>query len=112
MGYNRGGSILFYPLHRDGPDVYLCPAAKSSSWELNGVGYLGLDGGVTSHIILRQKQKCCQEDTEVKVYEKIIGLICSYNVSCDFYVDWLQSITGAAETSGSSGTGNGSVWST
>jgi hypothetical protein len=36
---------------------------------------------------------------EVKVYEEIDGVICSFNVSCDIFVDWLQSITAASETS-------------
>jgi hypothetical protein len=37
-----------------------------------------------------------QEDKEAKAYEEISGVICGYNLSCGFYVDWLQSITGAA----------------
>jgi hypothetical protein len=45
--------------------------------------------GVTSHIILKQKAKFFKKRMAVKLYEEIGGVICSYNVSCDFYVDWL-----------------------
>jgi len=46
----------------------------------------------------------------VKVYEEISGVICSFNVSCDSFVDWLQSITAAGEASSGEG-GVGSAWS-
>jgi hypothetical protein len=35
---------------------------------------------------------------EIKAYEKISGVICSCNVFCDFYVDWLQSTSGTSST--------------
>jgi hypothetical protein len=43
---------------------------------------------------------------EVKQYKEISGVISSGNVSCDFCVEWLQSITGIAETA-ASGAGEG-----
>jgi hypothetical protein len=36
------------------------------------------------------KNKVLSKRKEVKAYEEISGVICSYNVSCDFNVDWLQ----------------------
>ena len=43
----------------------------------------------TGIIILKQKAKFFKKRMAVKLYEEIGGVICSYNVSCDFYVDWL-----------------------
>jgi hypothetical protein len=51
---------------------------------------------------------------EMKVYEEINGVICSYNISCDFYIDWLQPITVNTGAGWSSwgGWSAGSNWST
>ena len=43
----------------------------------------------------------------MKVYEEVSGVICSYNVSFDFYIDWLYSIN-----AGTRKRGNWSGWST
>jgi len=43
----------------------------------------------------------------MEVYEEISGVICNYNVSCDFFIDGLHSIGASA------GEGRGwSTWST
>ncbi len=50
----------------------------------------------------------------MNVYEEISGVICSYNVSCDFYIDWLQSISDRAPEKGAAGAPGapGAAWST
>ena len=57
--------------------------------------------GKLGNVVLSKKK-------EVKVYEELSSGIGSFNVSCDIFVDWLQSIATAGEAS----SGEGSAWST
>ena len=65
-----------------------------------------------SHPSLFTRSKVLSKRKEVRIYEEISGVICSYHVSCDIYLDWLHSIKGIAATSGSSSSGAGSTRST
>ena len=62
-----------------------------------------------SHPSLFTRSKVLSKRKEVRIYEEISGVICSYHVSCDIYLDWLLSIKGIAATSGSSSSGAGSA---